>query len=49
MTFRSLLRKLRLVIVAVMMGVSNVIYEEDKMINDSIPKTEHEQEDEVLD
>jgi hypothetical protein len=38
-----------LLIAAVMIGVSNVIYEEDKMINQSFPQTEQEQNDEPLD
>jgi hypothetical protein len=47
MSFGSLLRRLRLLIVAIMLGVSNVIYEEDKMINESYPQTEQEQNDEA--
>ncbi len=49
MKFGSLLRRLRLIIMAVMIGASNVIYEEDKMINDCYPQTEQEQNDEALD
>ena len=49
MNIGSLLRKVRLLIVAVMLGVSNVIYEEDKMIDESFPQTEQERNDEVLD
>ena len=49
MNIGSLARRLRFVIVAIMIGVSNVVYEEDKMINDSIPTTEQEQSDELLD
>ena len=32
-----------------MIGVSNVVYEEDKMISESCPQTEQEQKDEALD
>ena len=46
MDIRSFARKLRLLIVAVMIGVSNVIYEEDKMIESSQPETEQEQNEE---
>jgi hypothetical protein len=49
MRFGSLLRQLRFLIVAVMLGVSNVIYEEDKMINESYPQMEQEQSDEAVD
>jgi len=48
MKLGTLARRLRLLIVAVMLGVSNVVYEEDKMINESYPQTEHEQKAEVL-
>jgi len=48
MNIGSLLRRLRLLIVAIMIGVSNVIYEEDKMINECYPQTEQEQNDEAL-
>jgi hypothetical protein len=47
MSIGSLLRRPRLLIVAIMLGVSNVIYEEDKMINESYPQTEQEQNDEA--
>ena len=37
-----------LLIAAVMIGASNVINEEDKMINQSFPQTEQEQNNEAL-
>ena len=46
MNFRSLTRKLMLLVVAIMIGVSNVIYEEDKMINFDQNQTELEQNEE---
>ena len=46
MNVRTLVRKSRLIIVAIMIGVSNVIYEEDKSIDANSPKTEQEQGDE---
>jgi len=49
MNIGSLLRRLRLLIVAIMLGVSNVIYEEDKMINESYPQMEQEQNNEARD
>ena len=48
MTIGSFARKLRLLLVAVMIGVSNVIYQEDKMINSGQPQTEQEQDNEEL-
>lgn len=48
MSIGLLLRRLRLLIVAIMLGLSNVIYEEDKMINGSCPQREQEQNDEAL-
>ena len=48
MSIGSLVRRLGLLIVAVMIGLSNVVYEEDKMINESCPQTEREQKDETL-
>ena len=37
-----------MIIVAIMLGVSNVIYEEDKMISDSCPQMEQELKDESI-
>ena len=48
MNIGSLARKLRLLIVATMIGVSNVIYEEDKSVDVSQPQTEQEQDNEEL-
>jgi len=42
-TFNWLRRKLFLIITAFMLGMSNVILEEDRMLNDPQPKTEQEQ------
>lgn len=41
--FKWLPRKLFLIITAFMLGMSNVILEEDRTLNDTQPKTEQEQ------
>jgi len=43
----SFKRKVFLVIAAVMIGISNAIFEEDKMVNDTYHQTEQLQEDET--
>jgi len=41
--FKWLRRKLFLIITAFMLGMSNVILEEERMLNDTQPNTEQEQ------
>lgn len=41
--YRFLRRKLSLLMVACMLGISNVILEEDRMVNDTRAKIEHQE------
>ncbi|MFS4493607.1 hypothetical protein [Maribacter sp. 2308TA10-17] len=41
--YRFLRRKLSLFMIACMLGISNVIMEEDRMVNDTRAKIEHQE------
>ncbi|MFT4849114.1 MAG: hypothetical protein ACI83B_001652 [Sediminicola sp.] len=48
MNLRPVAKRFRLLIVGLMLDVSRVVYEEDKIIGESCPQTEQERNDEAL-